>query len=82
MIRFTGSRFLEAILSVNKTKKYTLYRYDVVDWEAIVHKNVRSKDRADVGNVDAIEGGDTLFNLLQPRVSNETRQLDSFQQSL
>jgi hypothetical protein len=28
----------------------------VVDWEAIVHKNVRSKDRADVGNVDALEG--------------------------
>jgi hypothetical protein len=27
----------------------------VVDWEAIVHKNVRSKDRVDVGNVDAIE---------------------------
>jgi hypothetical protein len=27
----------------------------VIDWEAIVHKNVRSKDRADVGNVDAIE---------------------------
>jgi hypothetical protein len=27
----------------------------VVDWEAIVHKNVRSKDRADMGNVDAIE---------------------------
>lgn len=27
----------------------------VVDWEAIVHKNIRSKDRADVGNVDAIE---------------------------
>lgn len=27
----------------------------VVDWEAIVHKNVRSKDRADVGNVDALE---------------------------
>ncbi|HET7148435.1 MAG TPA: hypothetical protein VFI73_08050 [Candidatus Nitrosopolaris sp.] len=27
----------------------------VVDWEAIVHKNVRSKDMADVGNVDAIE---------------------------
>ena len=27
----------------------------VADWEAIVHKNVRSKDRADVGNVDAIE---------------------------
>jgi hypothetical protein len=28
----------------------------VVVWEAIVHKNVRSKDRADVGNVDALEG--------------------------
>jgi hypothetical protein len=27
----------------------------VVEWEAIVHKNVRSKDRADVGNVDALE---------------------------
>ena len=27
----------------------------VVDWEAIVHKNVRSKDRADMGNVDAVE---------------------------
>lgn len=27
----------------------------VIDWEAIVHKNVRSKDRVDVGNVDAIE---------------------------
>lgn len=28
----------------------------VVDWEAIVHKNVRSKDMADVGNVDALDG--------------------------
>ncbi len=27
----------------------------VVDWETIVHKNVRSKDMADVGNVDALE---------------------------
>lgn len=26
----------------------------VLDWDRIVHKNVRSKDRADVGNVDAV----------------------------
>ena len=34
----------------------------VVDWEAIVHKNVRSKDRADVGNVDAIEGDSIVIS--------------------
>ena len=28
----------------------------VADWESIIHKNVRSKDRQDAGNVDAIEG--------------------------
>jgi len=28
----------------------------VEDWEAIVHKNVRSKDGGDVGNVDALDG--------------------------
>jgi hypothetical protein len=28
----------------------------VVNWEAIVHKNVRSKDSQDAGNVDAILG--------------------------
>jgi len=28
----------------------------VVNWEAIVHKNVRSKDGQDAGNVDAILG--------------------------
>ncbi len=27
----------------------------VVNWDAIVHKNVRSKDGQDAGNVDAIE---------------------------
>lgn len=27
----------------------------VSDWEAIIHKNVRSKDGQDAGNVDAIE---------------------------
>jgi hypothetical protein len=26
----------------------------VLDWDRIVHKNVRSKDRTDVGNVDAV----------------------------
>lgn len=28
----------------------------VEDWDAIVHKNVRSKDGGDVGNVDALDG--------------------------
>jgi hypothetical protein len=28
----------------------------VVNWDAIVHKNVRSKDGQDAGNVDAILG--------------------------
>jgi hypothetical protein len=27
----------------------------VVNWDAIVHKNVRSKDGQDAGNVDAID---------------------------
>jgi hypothetical protein len=28
----------------------------VINWEAIVHKNVRSRDMQDAGNVDAITG--------------------------
>jgi hypothetical protein len=28
----------------------------VADWESTIHKNVRSKDGQDAGNVDAIEG--------------------------
>ena len=28
----------------------------VLDWDRIIHKNVRSKDGQDAGNVDAIEG--------------------------
>jgi hypothetical protein len=28
----------------------------VRDWESTIHKNVRSKDGQDAGNVDAIEG--------------------------
>jgi hypothetical protein len=28
----------------------------VVDWESTIHKNVRSRDGQDAGNVDAIEG--------------------------
>jgi hypothetical protein len=31
----------------------------VVNWESTIHKNVRSKDGQDAGNVDAI-AGDTL----------------------
>lgn len=28
----------------------------VEDWEAILHKNVRTKEGGDVGNVDALDG--------------------------
>jgi hypothetical protein len=37
---------------------YTDYKMSndpVVNWDSIVHKNVRSKDGQDAGNVDAIE---------------------------
>ena len=33
----------------------------VVDWESIIHKNVRSKDGQDAGNVDAIEGNTVVI---------------------
>jgi hypothetical protein len=32
----------------------------IVNWEAIIHKNVRSKDGQDAGNVDAIIENDTV----------------------
>ena len=32
----------------------------VVNWDAIIHKNVRSKDGQDAGNVDAIIERDTV----------------------
>jgi hypothetical protein len=37
---------------------YTLQMSEdaVVNWDSIIHKNVRSKDGQDAGNVDAIEG--------------------------
>jgi hypothetical protein len=28
----------------------------VINWDSIIHKNVRSKDGQDAGNVDAIQG--------------------------
>jgi hypothetical protein len=47
------------------TKFHTIVRYKmsedaVVDWESTIHKNVRSKDGQDAGNVDAIEGDTNL----------------------
>ena len=33
----------------------------VLDWDKIVHKNVRSKDRADVGNVDAVDADSVVI---------------------
>ena len=32
-----------------------------MDWDRIVHKNVRSKDRADVGNVDAVDADSVVI---------------------
>jgi hypothetical protein len=32
----------------------------VINWDSIIHKNVRSKDGQDAGNVDAIIEGDTV----------------------
>jgi hypothetical protein len=49
----------------------------VVDWESIIHKNVRSKDGQDAGNVDAIKGDTVVvtsegdrkeYNLPKPQV--------------
>jgi len=34
----------------------------VLDWDRIVHKNVRSKDRADVGNVDAVDDASIVIS--------------------
>ena len=52
----------------------------VVDWESIIHKNVRSKDGQDAGNVDAIKGdtvvvtseGDRKSTIYQNRKSKDT----------
>ena len=33
----------------------------VANWDAIIHKNVRSKDGQDAGNVDAIEGNTVVI---------------------
>jgi hypothetical protein len=33
----------------------------VVNWDAVVHKNVRSKDGQDAGNVDAIDANSVVI---------------------
>ena len=33
----------------------------VANWDSIIHKNVRSKDGQDAGNVDAIEGNTVVI---------------------
>jgi hypothetical protein len=35
---------------------YIMSEDAVINWDSIIHKNVRSKDGQDAGNVDAIEG--------------------------
>ena len=44
----------------NNSGMYTLYNMPeeespVLDWDRIVHKNVRSRDGQDAGNVDAVD---------------------------
>jgi hypothetical protein len=34
----------------------------VLDWDSIVHKNVRSKDGQDAGNVDATDADSSNYN--------------------
>jgi hypothetical protein len=34
----------------------------VLDWDKIIHKNVRSSDGQDAGNVDAIDGDSSNHN--------------------
>ena len=41
--------------------RYKMSEDAVVNWDAIVHKNVRSKDGQDAGNVDAIEGNTVVI---------------------
>jgi hypothetical protein len=41
--------------------RYKMSEDAVVDWESIIHKNVRSKDGQDAGNVDAIEGNTVVI---------------------
>ena len=33
----------------------------IIDWETLFHKNVRSKDREDAGNVDALQGDNVII---------------------
>jgi hypothetical protein len=52
---FTGSLNTEIITCICYMSEDA-----VVNWDAIIHKNVRSKDGQDAGNVDAIIEGDTV----------------------
>ena len=49
---FTGSLKYQNLLLTYATN----VRRCRVNWDSIIHKNVRSKDGQDAGNVDAIEG--------------------------
>ena len=44
------------IRSFITVRHYEMSEGAVIDWESTIHKNVRSKDGQDAGNVDAIEG--------------------------
>ncbi len=41
--------------------RYKMSEDSIGNWDAIIHKNVRSKDGRDAGNVDAIEGNTVVI---------------------
>jgi hypothetical protein len=39
----------------------------VIDWSAIIHKDVKSNDGVDIGIVDAIDGDYLIIGITSPR---------------
>jgi hypothetical protein len=52
----------------------------VLDWESIIHKNVRSKDYDDAGNVDAVNADSVIITSQGDRkeYSLPKSQIDGF----
>jgi hypothetical protein len=49
---------------INRSSIIVCYKMSedaVINWDSIIHKNVRSKDGRDAGNVDAIEGNTVVI---------------------
>jgi len=52
----------------------------ILDWESIIHKNVRSKDYDDAGNVDAVNADSVIITSQGDRkeYSLPKNQIDGF----